>query len=235
MVTCTVGVPLMTPPELNDNPAGKVMPTARDHVKVPVVPTAASVAENWLFCTATNTGGVMVGMMVRPKVAVAEFELESVTWKLTCALFAAAVGVPVICPPEVNVNPAGRLVGNGRVHVNGVGPPVAVRVWEYATPTVPPGSGEGVETARFPMLTVAVASTILGKRLAWMVAVPLFPVLVYWRLVLDAVAGKVTVAGTVTTPGLSELTFKVRPPAGAGPESDRNIWPFVLGTVDVCL
>jgi hypothetical protein len=39
-----VGVPVITPAELNDNPAGRLLPLATDQVYVPEPPVADSVA-----------------------------------------------------------------------------------------------------------------------------------------------------------------------------------------------
>lgn len=55
----------------------------------------------------------------------------------------AAVGVPLITPAADNVKPAGS-VPNAIDHVYVGVPPVAPRVWEYAAPTVPAGSGDAV-------------------------------------------------------------------------------------------
>jgi hypothetical protein len=64
---------------------------------------------------------------------------------------------------------------------------------------------------------VAVVSTMLGRALAWMVAVPTTPA-VTGTLTLVAFGGILTVAGTVATAVLLELRLSVNPPAGAGPE-----------------
>lgn len=50
----------------------------------------------------------------------------------------AAVGVPLMTPAEERVRPAGSVPADV-VHVNGVVPPVAVSVCEYAAFTVPFG------------------------------------------------------------------------------------------------
>ena len=69
---------------------------------------------------------------------------------------------------------------------------------------------------------MAVASAMFGKRLAWITADPLLPTMVVGRLVWLELAWNVTVAGTVATPVLLELTLTVSPPAGAGPFRNMN-------------
>jgi hypothetical protein len=49
----------------------------------------------------------------------------------------AVVGVPEMTPLVLRVNPAGK-VPETIVQVYGAVPPLAVSVWEYAAPTVPP-------------------------------------------------------------------------------------------------
>jgi hypothetical protein len=76
-------------------------------------------------------------------------------------------------------------------------------------------------------VTVAVVSARFGKELAWIVAVPA-PTLVTGTLTLVALAGMVTVAGTVATFLLLELRLTVIPPAGAG--DDRFSVRFCVAT-----
>src|SRR5271165_2460818 len=66
-------------------------------------------------------------------------------------------------------------------------------------------------------VTLAVVFAMLGREQALMVAEPAATP-VTGTVVLVALAAKVTVAGTVATLVLLELTLTVRPPAGAGAE-----------------
>src|SRR5579864_4847854 len=64
-------------------------------------------------------------------------------------------------------------------------------------------------------VTLALASAMLGRALAWMVAAPgATPVTV--TVALLAFAAKLTVAGTVAAAVLLELKLTLTPPAGAG-------------------
>ena len=78
-------------------------------------------------------------------------------------------------------------------------------------------------TTTFPALwtvTVVVASATNGVALAWITAVP-SETEVTGTLTLVAEAGKVTVPGTVATPGVSELRFTINPVDGAGADRVR--------------
>jgi len=55
----------------------------------------------------------------------------------------ASVGMPVSVPPGESVIPLGRAPAE-MDHVNGVVPPLAASVCEYATPTAPLGNGDAV-------------------------------------------------------------------------------------------
>jgi hypothetical protein len=69
-------------------------------------------------------------------------------------------------------------------------------------------------------VTVAVASGILGKALAWITVVPnARPVTGTFTVVAPVL--KLTVAGTVAVAGVLELRLMVTPPAGAALESVR--------------
>jgi hypothetical protein len=65
----------------------------------------------------------------------------------------AEVGVPLSTPAVDSVKPP-RSVPDWIDHVNGGVPPLAVKVWEYATPTVPAGRGEElvIESVAAPMV-----------------------------------------------------------------------------------
>ena len=72
-----------------------------------------------------------------------------------------------------------------------------------------------IKSGAAPTVTVALASGILGKALAWIVVVPGdLPVMV--TLALVAFAANVTVPGTLAVPGFSEFRLTVKPPSGAG-------------------
>jgi len=118
-------------------------------------------------------------------------------------------GVPVICPDEAfSVRPAGS-VPDVRVHVHGVGPPVAASVCEYATPTLPLLSVVVVIASPGTILKLAVVSPTNGKALAWITFDPIATPVAGTTLILFS--GMVTVAGTVATAGFVELTLTVRP------------------------
>jgi hypothetical protein len=79
---------------------------------------------------------------VAARVAVSGVVLESVTWTVKLD-DPAAVGVPESTPAVLSVRPAGN-VPTVTFQVNGDVPPVAAKVWLYATPTVPPTRGDVV-------------------------------------------------------------------------------------------
>jgi hypothetical protein len=129
--------------------------------------------------------------------------------------------------------------------------PILVLLKEMVTPPVGAGTlrltGRGPEEPHCPMImkagsctagglitvTVAVVSANMGRLLAWMTADP-NPAPDTGTLVVEEFAAKVTVAGTDATLGLLELTFTVRPPAGAGAESARvrdGLVPWVMAKV----
>ena len=64
-------------------------------------------------------------------------------------------------------------------------------------------------------VTLAVVSTMLGRALAWMVAVPAVTP-VTGTVALVTFAAKATVEGTVAIAGLLEFKLRIKPPAGAG-------------------
>jgi hypothetical protein len=64
-------------------------------------------------------------------------------------------------------------------------------------------------------LTLAVVSVTNGRALARMVVAPRAAAVTGIEI-FDAFPGKMTVAGTVATPELSELRLTVKPPTGAG-------------------
>ena len=106
-----------------------------------------------------------------------------------------------------------RAVGAGadKETTNGVADAPIVSVLLAGTPTFPP----------LTTVTVVVASAMNGVALAWITAVP-SDTEVTGTLTLVADAGKVTVPGTVATPGVAELRFTINPDAGAGAERFRT-------------
>ena len=71
--------------------------------------------------------------MFRFDVALCAGELESVTFTVN-ELLPAVVGVPLICPELLNINPAGKLP-ELTDQLYGVVPPLAASVAAYAVPT----------------------------------------------------------------------------------------------------
>jgi hypothetical protein len=138
-----VGVPDIVPPE-SPSPAGRD-PVETDHVYGGDPPVAFSGCEYGTPIVPAGNGEVVIrkagALIVNDSWAVAETDALSVT--LTVKLDdAALVGVPDIVPPE-RTNPAGSDPVE-MDHVYGGDPPVALSVWEYATPTVPAGNEEVV-------------------------------------------------------------------------------------------
>src|ERR1035441_483731 len=144
-VTGVVGVPPISPVEaFSAKPAGNV-PAVSCHVKAPVPPVAARL---WEYATPTwplgrdvvvivNVAGAMVS--VRFTVAVCAEDPESVTLNVSGVAVTGVVGVPPISPVEaLSAKPAGKVPAVS-CHVKAPVPPVAARLWEYATPTWPLG------------------------------------------------------------------------------------------------
>jgi hypothetical protein len=124
-----VGVPLIAPLPLSDNPAGK-LPVVTLHVYGGVPPLPLSIAE--YAAPAMPSGKLVVvtesvaGAIVIDNCFVAVCDAPSVTRTVNVA-FPAAVGVPVMTPFPFSDNPAGKLP-DIRLHVYGGVPPLAVRV-----------------------------------------------------------------------------------------------------------
>src|ERR1039457_7193101 len=144
-VTCALGVPLIKPVDaFSDNPAGKV-PAVSCHVKAPVPPVAARL---WEYATPTWPLGRDVVVIVNVAGAMVRFKYtvplrpeapESVTLNVSGAAVTGVVGVPPISPVEAfSAKPAGKVPAVS-CHVKATVPPVAARLWEYATPTWPLG------------------------------------------------------------------------------------------------
>ena len=98
--------------------------------------------------------------MLRLAVALCAGELASVTFTVNDAV-PAVVGVPLIWPALLSVNPAGNEPEE-IAQLYGVVPPLAANVAVYAVPTVPPVSEEVVTCTDAPaavttMLKFAVA------------------------------------------------------------------------------
>lgn len=77
--------------------------------------------------------------MLKACVAVCAGLLESVTLTVKFDVPFGPVGVPVIAPALLIVNPGGKLPALV-VNVKGANPPVAATVWLYAVPSTPAGS-----------------------------------------------------------------------------------------------
>lgn len=132
----------------------------------------------------------------------------------------ATVTSEVLLLFKVTVTPpgaaAGREMGNAA---------------EWASPTE---TFEGTEIG--PSVTTviaAVVSTMLGNRLAWMLAVPIETPVTGTVALVDP-AGKLTVDGTVAALVLSELRLMVNPLAGAAPDR-LSVRFWVVGPVMVTL
>ena len=134
-----------------------------------------------------------------------------------------ALGVPLITPPELRPRPPGRVLPLANDHVYGVVPLIAVRVWEKGTPNRAVVT-ELVVIWRATTLTVRVtAGMLLAGLLAVMIVVPPeTPVI--GTLTLVVLAWMVTVAGTVATEGLLELSVTTMPPVGADEDKLMNAW-----------
>ena len=127
-----VGVPEITPPLDNVNPAGKLLPDASDHVYPGVPPVALSVVPYELpFLPPVR----FVDVIDSPEaeivsdscaVAVCTGDPLSVTAIVKVAV-PVAVGVPVILPAFESVKPAGRLP-DASDHVYPGVPPVSLKV-----------------------------------------------------------------------------------------------------------
>jgi hypothetical protein len=118
----------------------------------------------------------------------------------------AVVGVPDSTPAELSVRPAGREP-EFTDQVYGVVPPVAVRVTEYGTPTVPAGGAEKFVVTPVPMVSV-VASVAICPRASVTLAV------------------KLNVPVAVGVPVSTPLAFRVIP-AGRLPEATDQVYGLV--------
>jgi hypothetical protein len=134
-VPAAVGVPVIPPLLLIDNPAGNPVAVHVYGDTPPMAPTEAvyavpTVPDGREVVVIFNAGALTT--RVNEAVAVSAGVELSVTFRETLAV-PAAVGVPVIVEP-LTLNPAGRPVA---LKMYGAVPPLAVSVAEYATPTVP--------------------------------------------------------------------------------------------------
>jgi len=141
-----VAVPLITPLGDSVRPSGNP-PEARDHVYGVVPPVAVNVCE-YAPPTLPEGRDVVViesggGSIVRANDFVAVRDALSRTWTVKFAV-PAVVGVPLITPAPDSVSQVGAPVTD---HIYGGVPPVAAKLWEYAVPTVPFGSGDSVVIA----------------------------------------------------------------------------------------
>jgi hypothetical protein len=105
------------------------------------------------------------GSIVRLRVAVAGVPVAPCTWTVILVV-PATVGVPLITPALLRLNPAGSAAEPAASdHVNGLTPPEACSVLEYGCPTTPLGREVVVMTGfagRIVMVTgvSAVAETL---------------------------------------------------------------------------
>jgi hypothetical protein len=121
----------------------------------------------WLYAVPSTPAGRLVveivggaGKLIRMlKFCVADCApplLESVTFTVKFAAPFGPVGVPVICPDESMLSPAGKFPLL-TVSVSVPAPPDVVIVWVYAVPSVPAGSVVVVIPGGGVMLIVTVA------------------------------------------------------------------------------
>jgi hypothetical protein len=145
-VFAVVGVPLNTPPLLNDSPGGSA-PATTVQLNGCVPPVAAN---DVLYATPTVPGGsgldvVMTsagGLIVRANGLSNTRPPVSLTRTVKLEVV-AVVGVPLNTPPLLNDSPGGSVPVT-TLQLYGAVPPVAANVWLYAVPTVPGGSVLGV-------------------------------------------------------------------------------------------
>jgi phosphohistidine swiveling domain-containing protein len=164
-VPTAVGVPEITPVvPARFKPVGNV-PLPIVHV-IGVSPVAASV---WLYAVPTvpfgNVAVVIVGAIPSPTAVIVmdnglvlfPAALVALTVKLDVP---AVVGVPEITPVPARLKPAGNEPSI--LHVMGVSP-VALSVWLYEVPTVPPGNVVVVIFGAFPPPPVPLPSPQAAK------------------------------------------------------------------------
>jgi uncharacterized membrane protein len=141
-----VGVPLICPALLSVNPTGNA-PEDIDQLYGAVPPLAESVAEYAVPNCPPTKDEVVIWTGVAPAVAIAMLklfvmlcagELASVTLTVNEAV-PAAVGVPLICPALLSVNPTGNAPEDID-QLYGAVPPLAESVAAYAVCTVPEGN-----------------------------------------------------------------------------------------------
>ena len=102
----------------------------------------------WLYATPAVAAGKGETVVI---VSAAGFTVRLNAWVVVeppvhCTVklaVVAVVGVPLSTPPLLSVNPAGKLPALMN-HEYGVVPPLAAKVWLYATPAVAAGRGEVV-------------------------------------------------------------------------------------------
>ena len=166
-VPAVVGVPLICPALLSVSPAGNapeeidqlygVVPPLAASVAVYAVPTWPPLSVEVVICTGVTAAAIT---MLKFAVALCAGELESVTFTVNDAV-PAAVGVPLICPALLSVNPA----GNEPEEIDqlyGVVPPLAAKDAVYAAPTVPLVSDDVVMTGGCTAaFTVSVAALLV--------------------------------------------------------------------------
>jgi hypothetical protein len=138
-----VGVPLIWPELLSVNPPGKVpeltvqlyglLPPFAASVAVYPLPTSPPARDVVVILSVVGTAATT---MLRFAVALSRGELESVTFT-TKEKVPDAVGVPLIWPELLSVNPPGKAP-ELTVQLYGLLPPLAASVAVYPLPTPPP-------------------------------------------------------------------------------------------------
>jgi hypothetical protein len=129
----TDGVPLICPPPINTSPAGNVPDVILQLYGV-VPPVAAREAEYALFtCPAAKEDVVTSSACAPAATTILKFAVALSTGALLSVTFTVnenvpdAVGVPLICPPPLNVSPVGN-VPELILQLYGVAPPLALSV-----------------------------------------------------------------------------------------------------------
>jgi hypothetical protein len=141
-VPAVLGVPVSIPLEKRLSPAGKE-PAKSDQVYGGVPPVAVRGCEYIVPVIPDGSGEVVV--IVGGIVVLRLKAFSAIRWPVSVTRIVklnepSAVGVPVSPPPDERLNPCGKEDPGASDQVYGGVPPVAVKVCEYAVPTIPDGS-----------------------------------------------------------------------------------------------
>jgi hypothetical protein len=167
----------------------------------------------------TDNGGTVIAML-SPFDAVRLPLSVTLTVKLEDP---PAVGVPLITPPALSVKPPGNEPVE-IVHVFPPLPPVAVSVWEYAVPKVPPGSDPVV---------IASGAGLIVTTYACESVEPSLSVIFTLKLKLPAAVGVpliVPCAASIFNPSGSEPALIVKT-NGCFPPDVAMAWLYAVPTV----